>query len=165
MPSENLSVRLVNTARHTWDLGVTAFGGPPVHFIIFKRRFVEQQKWVTQETVRFIPVSFPVDACLTIRTGITNSSQYVNLSLDQLAPKSCTPSSLLRMVLCQPCSRSCSGRSLELWECLGLHRAYPILTDFFLAPFPPSYPVLTPRRWDWSLSLAYSSALRRSPMG
>lgn len=43
--------RLGETIRHTWHLGVTSFGGPPVHFQIFYTRFVEQEKWVDEQTV------------------------------------------------------------------------------------------------------------------
>jgi chromate transport protein ChrA len=41
----------------TWDLGFTAFGGPPVHFQILHRRFVEGigfgggGKWIDEQTV------------------------------------------------------------------------------------------------------------------
>jgi hypothetical protein len=40
-----------------WDLGFTAFGGPPVHFQILHRRFVEGKgfgggsKWIDEQTV------------------------------------------------------------------------------------------------------------------
>jgi hypothetical protein len=40
-----------------WDLGFTAFGGPPVHFQILHRRFVEGKgfqggsKWLDEQTV------------------------------------------------------------------------------------------------------------------
>lgn len=42
--------RLGEAIRHTWYLGFTSFGGPPVHFQIFHTRFVEQ-KWVDEQTV------------------------------------------------------------------------------------------------------------------
>ena len=49
--------RLVDVCLRTWDLGFTAFGGPPVHFQILHSRFVEGQggkeKWVDEQTVRF----------------------------------------------------------------------------------------------------------------
>ena len=41
-----------------WDLGFTAFGGPPVHFQILHRRFVEGlgfgggSKWIDEQAVR-----------------------------------------------------------------------------------------------------------------
>jgi hypothetical protein len=50
-----LSNRLADVLIRTWDLGFTAFGGPPVHFQILHQRFVEgrggKQKWVDEHTV------------------------------------------------------------------------------------------------------------------
>jgi hypothetical protein len=50
-----LSRRLLDVFLRTWDLGFTAFGGPPVHFQILHARFVEGQggkeKWVDEQTV------------------------------------------------------------------------------------------------------------------
>lgn len=50
--------RLADVCARTWDLGFTAFGGPPVHFQILHQRFVEgrggKQKWVDEQTVRWI---------------------------------------------------------------------------------------------------------------
>ncbi|KAJ6142837.1 hypothetical protein N7471_002290 [Penicillium samsonianum] len=49
-----LSSRLLDVFLRTWDLGFTAFGGPPVHFQILHSRFVEGQgdkeKWVDEQT-------------------------------------------------------------------------------------------------------------------
>lgn len=58
--SPSLLSRLANVFVRTWDLGFTAFGGPPVHFRIMYQRFVEgkggKQKWVNEQTVRcYIP--------------------------------------------------------------------------------------------------------------
>ncbi|OJJ01789.1 hypothetical protein ASPVEDRAFT_192075 [Aspergillus versicolor CBS 583.65] len=47
---EPLLGRLGEVVRHTWYLGFTSFGGPPVHFQIFHARFVEQEKWVDEQT-------------------------------------------------------------------------------------------------------------------
>ncbi|EED22782.1 chromate ion transporter, putative [Talaromyces stipitatus ATCC 10500] len=50
---ESLLAHLVDVFLRTWDLGFTAFGGPPVHFGIFHRRFVEGsdgEKWVDEQT-------------------------------------------------------------------------------------------------------------------
>lgn len=101
----------------TWDLGFTAFGGPPVHFQIFHRRFVEgsggKQKWVDEQTVSPIAPSFQglrsesyekikrtfvdmevvlwciqSDYWLTIRTISTrNSLLYAKLSQDPRVPR------------------------------------------------------------------------------
>ncbi|KIS69682.1 uncharacterized protein UMAG_02213 [Mycosarcoma maydis] len=45
-----LSVRLVDTIRHFWDLGFTAFGGPGVHVVILRKRFVDQLAWLDETT-------------------------------------------------------------------------------------------------------------------
>lgn len=50
-----LLFRLADTFSRTWDLGFTAFGGPPVHFQIMHRRFVQptggKVAWVDEQTV------------------------------------------------------------------------------------------------------------------
>ncbi|EGD85605.1 hypothetical protein H112_06515 [Trichophyton rubrum D6] len=50
----SLFARLVTVFLLTWDLGFTSFGGPPVHFRILHRRFVEgkgvKEKWVDEQT-------------------------------------------------------------------------------------------------------------------
>lgn len=56
-PVKPLPTRLLDVFLRTWDLGFTAFGGPPVHFQILHSRFVEgkgdKEKWVDEQTVRF----------------------------------------------------------------------------------------------------------------
>lgn len=51
----SLSHRLNDVFLRTWDLGLTAFGGPPVHFQILHGRFVEgkvgREQWVDEQTV------------------------------------------------------------------------------------------------------------------
>lgn len=54
--TSNLGARLAEVFSKTWDLGFTAFGGPPVHFQILHRRFVEGlgfngSKWIDEQTV------------------------------------------------------------------------------------------------------------------
>jgi hypothetical protein len=55
--TEKLGSRLAEVFARTWDLGFTAFGGPPVHFQILHRRFVEGvgfgggSKWIDEQTV------------------------------------------------------------------------------------------------------------------
>jgi hypothetical protein len=55
--TEKLQWRLAELFVRTWDLGFTAFGGPPVHFQILHRRFVEGvgfsggSKWIDEQTV------------------------------------------------------------------------------------------------------------------
>jgi len=59
---KSLLSRLVDVFLRTWDLGFTAFGGPPVHFQILHARFVEGQgdkeKWVDEQTVQTTLHSF-----------------------------------------------------------------------------------------------------------
>lgn len=48
---------LADVIARTWDLGFTAFGGPPVHFQILHRRFVEARPggrapWIDEQTYR-----------------------------------------------------------------------------------------------------------------
>ena len=48
--------RLTDVLANMWDLGFTAFGGPPVHFQILHRRFVDGlghagSKWIDEQTV------------------------------------------------------------------------------------------------------------------
>lgn len=45
-----LGVRLVDTIRHFWDLGFTAFGGPGVHVVILRKRFVDSLAWLDETT-------------------------------------------------------------------------------------------------------------------
>ncbi|OOQ88972.1 putative chromate ion transporter [Penicillium brasilianum] len=51
---DSLAHRLTDVFLRTWDLGFIAFGGPPVHFQILHRRFVEgkggKEKWVDEQT-------------------------------------------------------------------------------------------------------------------
>ena len=52
--NKSLSSRLLEVFLRTWDLGFTAFGGPPVHFKIMYGRFVEGKggnEWIDEQTV------------------------------------------------------------------------------------------------------------------
>ncbi|KAJ3511909.1 hypothetical protein NMY22_g15495 [Coprinellus aureogranulatus] len=52
--TSKLPTRLWDVFSRTWDLGFTAFGGPPVHFQIFHHRFVEGTggtPWIDEQTV------------------------------------------------------------------------------------------------------------------
>lgn len=50
------SDRVVEVVKETWYLGFTSFGGPPVHFQIFHKKFVERREnevpWLDEQTVR-----------------------------------------------------------------------------------------------------------------
>lgn len=50
----NLGARLWDVFSRTYDLGFIGFGGPPVHFQIFHRRFVDgmgKAPWIDEQTV------------------------------------------------------------------------------------------------------------------
>ncbi|KAF8914154.1 chromate transporter-domain-containing protein [Gymnopilus junonius] len=51
--TSKLSTRLLDVLSRTFDLGLTAFGGPPVHFHILHRRFVDglgNTPWIDEQT-------------------------------------------------------------------------------------------------------------------
>ncbi|KIX06277.1 uncharacterized protein Z518_04252 [Rhinocladiella mackenziei CBS 650.93] len=52
--NQKLLLRLADVVSRTWDLGFTAFGGPPVHFQILHQRFVEGRggltPWIDEQT-------------------------------------------------------------------------------------------------------------------
>ena len=52
--TSKLTSRLLDVFLRTFDLGFTAFGGPPVHFQILHHRFVEsvgKPAWIDEQTV------------------------------------------------------------------------------------------------------------------
>jgi len=62
--TSKLSIRLWDVLLRTFDLGVTAFGGPPVHFQIFHRRFVDgmgKAPWIDEQTVSLLPLLNQLD--------------------------------------------------------------------------------------------------------
>jgi hypothetical protein len=83
--TEKLGSRLADVFAKTWDLGFTAFGGPPVHFQILHRRFVEGlgffgSKWIDEQTVGRIELMLE-NSILTRVCSIKSYSQYVKLYL------------------------------------------------------------------------------------
>ncbi|KAK0730358.1 chromate transporter-domain-containing protein [Lasiosphaeris hirsuta] len=48
-PTGNFGKRLWNTIRENWYLGFTSFGGPPVHFKIFREKFVDKLQWIDEQ--------------------------------------------------------------------------------------------------------------------
>lgn len=46
----SLRSRITSVLRHYGDLGFTSFGGPGVHVIILRRRFVDKLRWVDERT-------------------------------------------------------------------------------------------------------------------
>jgi hypothetical protein len=77
-----LALRLSEVFRRTWDLGFTAFGGPPVHFQILHRRFVEGlgfqggSKWIDEQTVSstVCVLRSATDRCATVSRVVRNMS-------------------------------------------------------------------------------------------
>jgi hypothetical protein len=59
---DSLARRMIDVFLRTWDLGFISFGGPPVHFQILYRRFVEgkgeKQKWLDEQTVTLATNNF-----------------------------------------------------------------------------------------------------------
>lgn len=54
--TNKLLLRLREVVVNFWDLGFTAFGGPPVHFQILRTRFVDEEAsgrvpWIDEQTV------------------------------------------------------------------------------------------------------------------
>ena len=51
MPAHRaLAPRLIETVRHFWHLGFTAFGGPGVHVVILRKKFVDKLQWLDATT-------------------------------------------------------------------------------------------------------------------
>ncbi|KAK5654902.1 hypothetical protein OQA88_6658 [Cercophora sp. LCS_1] len=44
-----VALRAWKVLRANWHLGVTAFGGPPVHFKIFNDKFVKKTQWIDEQ--------------------------------------------------------------------------------------------------------------------
>ncbi|KAK5082958.1 hypothetical protein LTS08_006218 [Lithohypha guttulata] len=53
-PTGKLTDRVIEVFRDIWYLGFTAFGGPPAHFQIFHKKFVEERNgrtpWISEQT-------------------------------------------------------------------------------------------------------------------
>lgn len=68
--NSKLLLRLADVFSRTWDLGFTAFGGPPVHFGILHRRFVDghggKTPWIDEQTVGLLS-RFQVDSGASAR--------------------------------------------------------------------------------------------------
>ncbi|KAK4150841.1 chromate transporter-domain-containing protein [Chaetomidium leptoderma] len=48
-PIRTMGRRAWKVIRVNWHLGVTAFGGPPVHFRIFNEKFVKKTEWIDEQ--------------------------------------------------------------------------------------------------------------------
>ena len=91
--TSGLGARLWDVFVRTYDLGFTCFGGPPVHFQIFHRKFVDglgKTPWIDEQTVTFkstITTHFLSDNYP--RFSIRNSSLYLKL-YPALPPRKCS---------------------------------------------------------------------------
>jgi hypothetical protein len=87
----SLACRMIDVFLRTWDLGFIAFGGPPVHFQILYRRFVEgkggKQKWVDEQTVTPATNNSLGELFLTSLRSIRNSSLSARAFLVQAAQR------------------------------------------------------------------------------
>ncbi|EXK23409.1 hypothetical protein FOMG_19812, partial [Fusarium oxysporum f. sp. melonis 26406] len=45
----NLKAKFWNTISTNYHLGFTSFGGPPVHFRIFRDKFVDKLQWIDNQ--------------------------------------------------------------------------------------------------------------------
>jgi hypothetical protein len=92
--NEKLVLRLGDVFWRTWDLGFTAFGGPPAHFGILHKRFVDGNggvPWVDEQTVSFaIRRGSSTERELMCWSNSTKSfSACVRLCLGREAPRCC----------------------------------------------------------------------------
>jgi hypothetical protein len=86
-----LKLRLQDVLFRAWDLGFTAFGGPPVHFRIFYGRFVACQgkiPWVDEQTVSCLALR-PLLAENLNLCSIRSSFPYLKHFPDQQARRCC----------------------------------------------------------------------------
>ncbi|RYP36316.1 hypothetical protein DL767_003469 [Monosporascus sp. MG133] len=49
LSDSKIARRLWNTTKENWYLGFTSFGGPPVHFKIFRDKFVDKRQWIDDQ--------------------------------------------------------------------------------------------------------------------
>ncbi len=88
--NQKLLLRLGDVIWRTWDLGFTAFGGPPVHFRILHQRFVDGQggltPWIDEQTV-LLNLRCVVVLCGLYSASIRSCSRFVRLCQVRPAPK------------------------------------------------------------------------------
>ena len=119
--TSGLGARLWDVFGRTYDLGFTCFGGPPVHFQIFHRKFVDglgKTPWIDEQTVTFksaITTHFFSDNYP--RFSIRNSSLYLKLC-PALPPRKCSsPSPRYTQGSCPLSSSFFFGHSPEPLQC------------------------------------------------
>ncbi|KAK3393591.1 chromate transporter-domain-containing protein [Podospora didyma] len=74
--------RFWNTVKENWYLGFTAFGGPPVHFKIFRDKFVTKLEWIDEQVYQEL---FSVCQAFS-GPGSTKMHYCVNLIHDGFLP-------------------------------------------------------------------------------
>ena len=80
--TSKLGARLWDVFSRTYDLGFVAFGGPPVHFQILHKRFVEGQgktPWLDEQTVRVIKFPLRIGHPLIRPILLVNSTKSSSL--------------------------------------------------------------------------------------
>ncbi|KAM3434747.1 hypothetical protein MY4824_005256 [Beauveria thailandica] len=83
--ARTLRQRLWNSAKHNWSLGLTSFGGPPVHFKIlhkFHTLYVEKLQWIDEQIYQEL---FSVSQALS-GPASTKMQYCVNLLHDGFLP-------------------------------------------------------------------------------
>jgi len=85
--TKSLNWRIGDVFARTWDLGFTAFGGPPVHFQILHRRFVDgvggKTKWIDEQTVGLFlrsSLSLVMTLCIWMRESIRSGGRKLSRS-------------------------------------------------------------------------------------
>ena len=72
----SLGLRLWEIVANYWDLGFTSFGGPAVHFQIFRKRFVDGENgripWIDDQTVSFC-LRVAADRCADMGTVVSRA--------------------------------------------------------------------------------------------
>lgn len=118
----------------TFDLGFTAFGGPPVHFQILHQRFVDgngKTAWIDEQTVclHSDPLMKPLKHCYSIKS----CSLSVKHSLDQQALKSLSASRSYMPASSPRCLYFSCGVFPVQSACTCFHLVSPRSTRSFLA--------------------------------
>ena len=87
--TSKLPARLWDVFLRTFDLGFTAFGGPPVHFQIFHRRFVEgaggKTPWIDEQTVSLLLFLIVKLMKVVVYRAVRALSESSRASIDQNA--------------------------------------------------------------------------------
>jgi hypothetical protein len=62
-------IAVIDMLAHNWHLGLTSFGGPPVHFQIFQGLYVDRYQWIDQTTYQEL-----FALCQALRSVVTGKS-------------------------------------------------------------------------------------------